>query len=226
LFRTRAFVADLHAQGDEEDHGIDALERTRLPRRDLGEKRLNLAHRQAARIERNDLVVEAGEAALVFANELRLERALAIARHLDWHRAVVGQHGSATGPIAMIGHQLGLGGAWRVTQMVAQLGAEGALDQRLLKSTRRGFDVGCRERAVADNLVEDFSGDRRQDLGARFPRFRFAGHTDSSCYAPHTKFRTPSEQRANPNREPEPRTANPEPNLENEHEPRSENREG
>jgi len=90
----------------------------------------------------------------------------------------------------MIGRGLGLGFAMPIPQMVRQLGAQRPLDQRFLEPTRRGFDVGRRERAIADNLIEDFSRDRRQDLGARLRRFRFAGHTDSSCYAPHTKSRT------------------------------------
>jgi len=50
---------------------------------------------------------------------------------------------------------------------VRKLGAQRPLDQRFLEPTRRGFDVGRRERAIADNLVEDFSSERRQDLGAR-----------------------------------------------------------
>ena len=52
------------------------------------EERLNLTHRQPAAVERDDLVVEAREASLVFANQLRLERALTIPRHLDRHRPV------------------------------------------------------------------------------------------------------------------------------------------
>jgi hypothetical protein len=42
-------------------------------------KRLNLADRQPAGVEHDDFVVEAGEAPLVFANQLRLERPLASA---------------------------------------------------------------------------------------------------------------------------------------------------
>src|SRR5688572_24659668 len=76
--------------------------------------------------------------------------------------------------------------------MVTQLGAEGALDQRLLEPARGGLDIRRRERTVPDDLVENVCRDRRQDLGARLLAFRFAGHIDSSCYAPHTKFRTPS----------------------------------
>jgi hypothetical protein len=97
-------IADLDAEGIEEDHRIQRLERPALPRRHfrnhgigdradqirrdvhgihLFQERLNLADRQAARRQRDDLVVEAREAPLVFPDQLWLERALAIARHLD-----------------------------------------------------------------------------------------------------------------------------------------------
>jgi hypothetical protein len=58
----------------------------------LRQKALNLAHRHSARIHGDDLVVEAGEASLVFADELRLEFVLPIPRHLDAQRPVVGQN--------------------------------------------------------------------------------------------------------------------------------------
>lgn len=45
----------------------------------LGQEALDLAHRYAACVHGDDLVVKAGEAALMLANELRLERALAVA---------------------------------------------------------------------------------------------------------------------------------------------------
>jgi hypothetical protein len=76
--------------------------------------------------------------------------------------------------------------------MVAQFGAEGALDQGLLASARNTLDLRRRQRAVPDDLVENVSRDWRQDLGARLLGFRFAGHTASSCYALHTKFPTGS----------------------------------
>lgn len=83
------------------DRGIDGLERPRLPRRDLSDdrvgrradqigrdvdgvhleqERLNLPDRQPTRIQRDDLVVDAREAAFMLADELRFTRARAIAR--------------------------------------------------------------------------------------------------------------------------------------------------
>jgi hypothetical protein len=50
--------------------------------------------------------------------------------------------------------------------MVAQLGAEGALDQRLLEPTRGGFYIRRRERALPDDLVENVSRDRRLAPGS------------------------------------------------------------
>ena len=88
------------------------------------EKRLNLAHGEPARIERDDLVVEAGEAALVFADQPRLERAVPVARHRERQRAVIGQHRLPARPIAMIGRVLGLGPTRRIAEMVGQLGAQ------------------------------------------------------------------------------------------------------
>ena len=58
------------------------------PRRDFGavhffEMALNFAHRHAAGIQRQNLVVKAGPAGLMFGNELRLETAVAIPWDLD-----------------------------------------------------------------------------------------------------------------------------------------------
>ena len=89
-------------EGIEEDHRTDGVQRPRLPRRDLRrhrvgdaadevgrhlrEKRLNLAHGQAADRERTNLVGETREASFVRANQPRFKRALAVARHVDRYR--------------------------------------------------------------------------------------------------------------------------------------------
>jgi hypothetical protein len=52
-------------------------------------ERLSLAHRESARIERHDLVVEAREAPLVFADEPRVETAVPVARHRERQGAVI-----------------------------------------------------------------------------------------------------------------------------------------
>jgi hypothetical protein len=131
--------ADLHAQRVEEDHRVHRLQRARLPGPDLGhhrvgdradelradlgavllgEETLDLAHRHAARVHGHDLVVEAGEAALVLGDQDRLERALPVARHLDTQRPILGQHGLAAGAVAMVARVIGLGRTRRVAQMV------------------------------------------------------------------------------------------------------------
>src|SRR5688572_13291392 len=91
----------------------------------------------------------------------------------------------------MIRRERGFGGSGWVAEMVGQLAAQRPLNQRLLEPPRRGLDFFGGQRSVTDDLIKDFSRDRRQHLG-RLLRFRFAGHTVSSCYAPHTKIPTPS----------------------------------
>jgi len=51
----------------------------------LGEKALDVAHRHAAGVHRDDLVVEAAETASMLGNDLRLEAVIANARHIDAH---------------------------------------------------------------------------------------------------------------------------------------------
>ena len=99
-----AALADLQHQRVEEDHRVDVVQRPLLPLThvlhdrvgdaadqvatdldavDLGQVRLDVARRQAARVEREDLVVEALETPLALPHDLRLEAALAIPRRLD-----------------------------------------------------------------------------------------------------------------------------------------------
>jgi len=94
-------VADLHPQAIEEHYRVHRLERPVLPGdhlrhhlvgdladelgRHLGavhlhQVALDLAHRHAARVHPNDLLVEAREAALVLAHDSRLEAARARSR--------------------------------------------------------------------------------------------------------------------------------------------------
>ena len=47
----------------------------------------------------------------------RLEGAVGVTRHLDAHRAVLGQHGLGTGAVAMVGGILRLGRTGRVAQV-------------------------------------------------------------------------------------------------------------
>jgi hypothetical protein len=52
--------------------------------------RLDVAHRHAAGVEREDLLVQARQSGLALADELGLEAALAIARRLDRHGPEIG----------------------------------------------------------------------------------------------------------------------------------------
>src|SRR5688572_12823310 len=104
-------------------------------------KALNLTHRHAPRIQGNHLVVEASNAPLMFANQLRLEAGLAITRHLNRYRTVVGENGLRTASVAMIGGELGLGLAGGAPEVIGQLCAQCPLDQGFLESARGAFDL-------------------------------------------------------------------------------------
>ena len=104
MLRTVASSRILTRSASKNTTGYIGFERAGLPRGDLGDdgvgdgadeigrdvdrvhvgqEGLNLADGQPARIEGEDLVVEAGEPPLVLGNEQRLEGALAIARDVD-----------------------------------------------------------------------------------------------------------------------------------------------
>src|SRR5881392_1583295 len=77
--------------------------------------------------------------------------------------------------------------------MVRELAAERALDNGFLESADRRLELLVRDRSLPDKLVENLGRDRRRSF--RRLAFRFAVHRHSSCYAPHTKFLTPSPSR-------------------------------
>ena len=54
----------------------------------------------------------------------------------------------------MIRRELRLRGARAGAQVVGQLGAQRALEQRFLESTRGGFDFGGGQRTVSDDLTD------------------------------------------------------------------------
>ena len=175
-----AAVSDLHDQRVEEEDRVNVLERSGLPLPDvvqdgvgdardqvvanldpvqLAQVRLDVAHRHAARVHRNDLLVEAVKAPLVLGHDLRFERAGAVARLLDSHRAVLGMHGLLAEAVA------GVAGPTRrrltalVAEMLRQLGVHRPLDQPLrqtLKQPVRAGDLLRRARAgeqLVDQLV-------------------------------------------------------------------------
>lgn len=99
---------------------------------------LLLPHRHAARVHRHNLVVEARESPLVFGHQPRLEASLAVARHLEAHRPVLGEHRLVAGAVAVVARVLGLVGAGPVAEVVREFGAQRALDQRLLECHQGG----------------------------------------------------------------------------------------
>jgi hypothetical protein len=74
-------------------------------------------------------------------NQARLKGPGPIAGHVDGERSVVGQDGLAAGPIAMIRGVLRLDAARRRAQVVGQLAAERALDDRFLEATNGGLEL-------------------------------------------------------------------------------------
>src|SRR5438874_3358329 len=94
---------------------------------------LDLAHRQAARVEADDALVEAGEPRLALGHDLRLEASVAIARHRQVERAVIRQHRLRRIPIAAVAAAPARRIALLVAEMLGQLGPEHALQERLLQ---------------------------------------------------------------------------------------------
>ena len=145
-----AAFADLDHQRVEKEHRVDVVERSLLPGADvvddrvgdaadqvaadldavdLLEVRLDVARRQPARVERQDLVVEALKAALALAHDLRLEAALAVSRGLDRHRPVLGRKRLRRRPVARVPAPAGRLLMALIAQVLGQLGRHRALHQ-------------------------------------------------------------------------------------------------
>jgi hypothetical protein len=114
-------VAHLHHDGIDEQHRIDLIQGPVHPRRHLlqhlvgdlgdrlprhrgavhlGEVRRNLPGRQPARRQRQHDLIHPGQPALPLPHNRRSERGLDITRHLDLHRADLGQHRLGPHPVA------------------------------------------------------------------------------------------------------------------------------
>ena len=85
---------------------------------------LNLANRQASGIKADYPIVEPVEPGLPFGDDLRLEAAVAVARHRDLDRPVIADHGLARISVAAVAAAAAGRFALLVSQMLAQLGAE------------------------------------------------------------------------------------------------------
>jgi hypothetical protein len=147
-------VAHLHPERVEEDQRVERLERPVLPfghlvedgvrdgadqvRRDLdavqlAQVPLDLARAHAARVHRHDPVVEAGEAALVLGDELRVEGREPVARDLQVQLPGAGQHRLAAVAVAAVGPPVRLA----AVQVVVHLGVQRPLGERLLQPVQQ-----------------------------------------------------------------------------------------
>jgi hypothetical protein len=110
---------------------------------------------------------------------------------LQGERALVRQHRRLAGTVAVIGGVGGRGPAGRRAQMVRQLAAEHPFQEGLLEATGDGVRFRLRHGpGRAGEVIEDLLREVRR-MGFASP-----GHRYSSCYAPHTKFLTPSPEAA------------------------------
>ena len=142
---------------------------------------MDLADGHAAGVERQHLVVEAGEPALVLPDQARLKGALAIARDLNRDRAVVRPDGFAARAVAVIGRGVGLRATRRVPEMRRQLAAQRALDERFLETADRGIELVDGDRSFPDELIENVRRNRRQRCVAHQGLTTGSGHNGSSC---------------------------------------------
>ena len=142
--------ADRDHQGVQVDDDVDLLERPALPRPhvvldrggdladqpladidavELAEVALDVARRHPARIERQDLIVEAIEAPRVLGHDPRLERRVAVPRQLDRERPIDRAQRLARPTVTPIGLLPGRLLTRRIAEMLTQLHTRSALDQ-------------------------------------------------------------------------------------------------
>src|SRR6187200_1247871 len=148
LVPDEALISDLHPDRVEEDQRIAGLQRPALPFGDLlqngvGDRRdqvrrdvnavellqvaADLAHAHAARIHRDDLVVEVREATLISGDQLRVEGAGPVPRNRQPHLRAAGQNRLLRAAVAAVGVALGP----LFHKMFVELGVQNALRQRL-----------------------------------------------------------------------------------------------
>ena len=153
LVADQGLVADLHPQRVKEDQRVDRLERAGLPGGDLVQDGIrdradqvgrdldaiqlaqvpdDLAGAHAPGVHRDHLVVEAGEAALILGDQLRIEAGLAIARDLQVQLAGVGHHRLAAIAVAAVA------GPSFAREMVIHLGIQGCARRAPSSGRREG----------------------------------------------------------------------------------------
>ncbi len=90
---------------------------------------LDLAGAHPARVQGNDLLIQAGQAPLVLGDQLRLKLAFAVAGNGDLDRPVVGQQRLGRATVARVPSPAGGRPPGRVAQMLGELLGERPLDQ-------------------------------------------------------------------------------------------------
>jgi hypothetical protein len=90
--------------------------------------RRDVAHRHAAGVEAEDLLVQARQAGLALAHQPRLERRRPIARRADLDRSQLGLDRLGGRPVAVVARAARGRLTGRVAEVLAQLGAQRGLD--------------------------------------------------------------------------------------------------
>src|SRR5947209_8527830 len=106
--------------------------------------RFDIPRAQAARVHRDDLVLEATPAPLVLRHDLRLEAPVSIPRHRDFHRSAVSLHRFPALAVAVVATPAAFRLPFLVAEMMAQLGIHRSLQQRLrqlLQQPIRPYDL-------------------------------------------------------------------------------------
>src|SRR4051812_20224335 len=174
LVPDQAFIADLDPERVEEDQRVDRLQRPGLPGRDLLEHRVrhradqvrrdldavelaqvadDLPRAHAPGVHRDDLVVEAWEAALVLGDQLRVEARLPVPGDLELDLAGVGEDALAAVAVAAVAGLL-------TTEMMIHLRVQRPLGQCLLQAVEEAVRIERRLRiGPGQKLVEDGVGD-------------------------------------------------------------------
>ena len=92
---------------------------------------LNLPHRHATGVQRQDLVVKASPAGLVLGHDLRLKAGVPITGDINGQLAKVAFEGLFAFAVAGVASGVGHAGVFGVAQVLGHLGLQGPLDQAL-----------------------------------------------------------------------------------------------
>ncbi len=186
----RPSLTDLQHQRIQEDDRVDVVERALLPLAhvvhhrvgdaadqvaanlhpvDLGQVRLDVARRQPARVQGEDLVVEPLETPLPLPDDLRLERALAVAGRIDPHRAVLGRKRLRRRAVTRVVGPAGRLLVRLVAEMLGQLRRHRPLDQplRQLREHPTGPDDLLLAARASEQLVDHLVGKTVTNLTRR-----------------------------------------------------------